>query len=268
MLEEVNTCYPAKVVSFDAVTQTVSCKLSIETYFTDRRLSYTKMNAPLLIDVPVHTLQGGGWSITFPIKEGDDCLVLFAQRGYDHWLYSGAQETGLIDGQPTADHLRAFSIRDAICLVGIKPIPSAIQNYSSEDVELRNTDRSQRVVLKANGDIEMITGTNINVNANVVNINSKEANVVADKVDVQSQTTKIKGTDVTVDCPLTKFTGAIQVAGGISMGGGAKTAICDIKGNLQVQGSGTMTGDFVAAGKSVSTHTHNDAEGRPTSPPN
>lgn len=279
MLDEVNTCYPAKIESFDPVTQTCTATLSIEDYFTALDEGYTKQLAPLLIDIPVYSPQGSGWSITFPIKKGDDCLLLFAQKGYDQWLYSAAQETGLIDGIPTAEHYREYSLRDAMCLVGIRPIPSAIKDYSADDVDIRNADRTQRITLRANGDIELDTTTNVSVKANTVNVNATTTNVVSDNVKVQAKDAKVTADTAMVTCPNTKFMGNITVSGvvncsGLSMGGAGKSAgVAEIIGTVNITGQTSMngglvaSGDVISMGKSLSTHIHTGNMGSPTSPP-
>ena len=245
-LSEVNTCYPAKVVSYNPETQIAQCVLQVEDYYTGLDYSFRKQGAPVLVDVPVMTMQAGGFMMTFPVKAGDDCLLLFAQKGYDHWLYSGASETGLVDGRPTPDHYRAFDLSDGICIVGLRPIPRAIPNYNPNDAELRNEANNQKIVLKASGDIEIITGNNVNITAQEI---TAKANLV------------------TVNAPMTKFTGSIEVAGNISMGGGTRSGVCDIKGVLQVSSSGTFQGDVVAQGTSLHGHQHTGNAGQPTSPP-
>lgn len=258
---DINTCYPAKIESYDPVTQMATCRIQVEDYYTGLDYSFRKQDASLLIDVPVMIPQAGGWMLTFPIKAGDDCLVLFAQKGYDHWLYSGASETGLLGGRPTPEHYREFDLRDAICIVGIRPIPRAIPNYNPEDCELRNEGLTHRLTLKANGDIEMHTDTDIKVTANKVSVDAKaEVTVKAPSVKVDTDMLEVKS-------PMSKFSGSITVGGGISMGGGARNNVCDIKGIMRVTGTGTFQGDVTAMGKSVATHTHTGNQGAPTSPP-
>ena len=252
-LSEVNTCYPAKVVAYDPSTQIAQCVLQVEDYYTGLDYSFRKQEAPVLVDVPVMTMQAGAFMMTFPVSVGDDCLLLFAQKGYDHWLYSGASETGLLNEQPTPDHYRAFDLSDGICIVGLRPIPRAIPNYNPEDAELRNEANNQKIVLKANGDIEILTESKLNITAQEVNVKAPTVNVESDMVTVKS--------------PMTKFTGSIEVGGNISMGGGAKSGICDIKGTLKVSGAGDFQGDVVAQGTSVHGHTHIGNSGKPTSPP-
>ena len=266
-IEDFNTCFPAKIKSYNPVEQTCTVMVSVEDYYTGINFSYRKQEAPLLVDVPVHVLQGGGWSLTVPIKEGDNCLVVYAQKGYDHWLYSGLQETGLIDGRPTSEHYREFSIRDALCIVGFNPIPSAIPNYNPDDMEIRNADLSQRITLKKSGSIEVHTTMDVIVTAENVTSTSKTATVTAPKTKIIADET------VEVLSPLTTFSGNIKVGGSILMGGAKKGSVCELNGTLKMNGDMESTGgatfasDVTASGKSVSTHTHKDAEGRPTSAP-
>lgn len=252
--EDINTCYPAKIVSYDPATQMATCKIQVEDYYVGIGYSYRKQEAPLLVDVPVMIPQAGGWMLTFPVKEGDDCLVLYAQKGYDQWLYSGASETGLIGGRPTAEHYRAYDNRDAICIVGLRPVPRAIPNYNPDDMELRNESLTHRMTFKANGDIEVHTDTDVNI--------------TAQNTTITSPNVKVKSDLVTVDAPMTKFTGSIQVGGNIGMGGAGRSNVCMLDGLIKVTGTGTFDGEVTAKGKTVSAHTHTDAEGRPTSTPN
>jgi len=246
---DVNTCYPAKVISFDPVTQTISCKVSVEDYYTDLSYDYTKQPAPVLTDVPVVLQQGGGWDITFPIKPDDDCLLLFAQKGYDHWLYDDLQESGMVDGIPASDQYRHFDIRDAVAIVGLRPIPRAIKNYNNDGMELRNEARTQRITFNSNGTIDVSTTADVNVHC--VN-----ASVSA------SKTALITTPDMTIDSPITKLTGNLSVAGSLNVaGGGAKASESVITGNFKLNGNmtatGTLTGsDCIGGGKKLKSHTH------------
>lgn len=160
-IADINTCYPARVVEFDHERQLASVQLSIEHLITGTDFSFKQVKKALVIEAPVQFPQGGGYDITFPVKEGDDCLVLFTQRGYDHWLYSDKQEAGLINGAPSPDHRRMFSAQDALVLVGFRPIPKAIKNFSTDGMDIRSEDKTQRISLKDNKDIEVETTGNI-----------------------------------------------------------------------------------------------------------
>ena len=68
---------------------------------------------PPLLNCPVIILGGGDASLTFPIKKGDQCLLLFNDRDIDNW-FKGAPNT-----TPLASD-RLHSLSDGIALVGLK----------------------------------------------------------------------------------------------------------------------------------------------------
>ncbi|MDR8345712.1 hypothetical protein FPK41_22485, partial [Acinetobacter baumannii] len=67
------------------------------------------VNLPLLVDVPVVFPRGGGCTLTFPVKPGDECLVIFADRCIDFWWQSGGIQ------EPVDERMHDFS--DAFCIV-------------------------------------------------------------------------------------------------------------------------------------------------------
>ena len=66
---------------------------------------------PLLLDVPVFVLQGGGAFIEFPVEVGDRCLVLFNDREIDNWWIS---EQVVLTNTP-----RKHDLSDGFALIGI-----------------------------------------------------------------------------------------------------------------------------------------------------
>lgn len=170
-----NTSYPAKIVSFDPVTQTATIKVCIERVYNGLAGKNKLVDFPLIDKVPVHFPQCAGWSMTFPIKAGDDCLAMFAQRGYDHWLYEGKDVAGYrkVEGaeylQP--QHLRENAISDALAIVGFNPVVDTIPNFNGESPEWRNTSRGQRITLNANNDVEIYTPSQVIINAPLTVIN-------------------------------------------------------------------------------------------------
>ena len=65
---------------------------------------------PLLQNVPVYTMQGGGIHVSFPIEIGDECSVFFADRDVSNWKACG--------GQQRPAHSRRHSLADGFALVG------------------------------------------------------------------------------------------------------------------------------------------------------
>ena len=164
---DINTSYPARIVSFDAITQTATVKLVIERFFSDLDNKYVVIPTEELVDVPCHFPRGGGYSITMPVKVGDECLVFFAQRGIDHWLYEGKEETGGLLGRPSPQHKRRYDRSNALALIGfsagILESISTIADFNIDAIEIRNADRTQRISLDITSkDISIVTDTNLN----------------------------------------------------------------------------------------------------------
>jgi hypothetical protein len=88
---------------------------------------------PLLQDVPVVTLGGGGWTLTFPIQVGDECLVIFTDTPLDVWLQNGGTGNAPISQ-------RRHSLSDAVAIVGWRSTPRGLANYSTTSAQLRNDD--------------------------------------------------------------------------------------------------------------------------------
>ena len=156
MLDQVRTCYPAQIISFDAGKQTATVKLSMERIFSDLQAFYKSEDRQVIEDVPVYFTEAGDYCITVDVKEGDDCLVWFAYRGYDHWLYDGKQKAGLDEqGFPYHYMERVNDISDAFVTTGFRPIPHAIPNFQKNALEIRNKSRGQRVTLFESGNINI-----------------------------------------------------------------------------------------------------------------
>lgn len=187
-----NTCYPARIVSFDVLTQTATVKPVIERFFSDLEKDFETIEAKELVDVPCHFPKGGGHSITMPVSVGDDCLVFFAQRGIDHWLYEGLEVTGGLLKRPSPQHKRRNSQSDAIALIGfgsgiLTESPKVIEDFKPNAIEIRNVDRTQRVTLDVDSkNIEVVTdadvsssSTNATVTATTL-ITLKAPNIIID----------------------------------------------------------------------------------------
>ncbi len=119
------------IKSFDASNQTAQATINYQKtiYFQDpvtgvfqsQYLNYAPASGPVII------LGGGGGHLTFPISSGDSCLILFNDRDFDTWFQSQAGQPAV--PVPTA---RMHSFSDAIILVGINNIASAISSYDNQ----------------------------------------------------------------------------------------------------------------------------------------
>lgn len=159
---------PARILKYYPENQTADITLCAEQVYSNYEGSLKNQKRIPILGVPVHTASGGGWALSFPIAEGDTCLVTFSQVGYDHWLYLDRDTGGTLLGQPSPQLRRSFNEDDGFVMVGFNTMPRVLQNVSSSDSEWRNTDKTQLISLKSNGSIEIKSGTLVTIDSNVI----------------------------------------------------------------------------------------------------
>ncbi len=129
-----NCHHIATIQSFNALTQTAKATINYKkTYFQPDLLGVLQpvlKSYPIIVDAPVVSLGGGGYSLTFPISSGDECIVMFNDRDFDVW-FAGSSNAAV-----ATPRLHAFT--DAMLLVGVRSLKNVILNYSEDGIELRN----------------------------------------------------------------------------------------------------------------------------------
>jgi len=125
-----------KVFSFDQAKKTAQIQILFKT-----KANSVYKSVPLLVDVPVFTLQGGAGSVQMPIAAGDDCLVLFSDRDIDSWFLTGSESA------PTTP--RCHDLSDAIALVGLNSRVSTLPSYDT-NVNI-NIPSTKKLVVKSTG---------------------------------------------------------------------------------------------------------------------
>lgn len=159
-LKDLHTSIPGIVESFDAEKQLASVQPAIKRIFITRDGDteiLTPSDLPILINVPVIFPRGGGFSLTFPVKKGDECLLTFCERSIDNWHNTGKIQV------PGAR--RFHSLSDATAFVGISSLTNKIPDYSTIGVQIKKDDGSVSITIKDDGDIEMISPTKVFVDA-------------------------------------------------------------------------------------------------------
>lgn len=164
-LKELHTALPAEIVDYDADSQLASVQPTIKRIFTSTDDSGTFLkpsDLPVLINVPVMFQRGGGYSLTFPVKKGDECLLIFCERAISDWYLNGGVST------PTTK--RFHSLNDAVAIVGLSSQPNIIPDCSADDVQLKKDDGTVHITIKENDDIDFVTPQKVNVTADSLNL--------------------------------------------------------------------------------------------------
>ncbi len=130
---------PGIIQSFDPDAVTAVVQPAIKGSERDESGAEVSVNLPLLVDVPVVFPRGGGCTLTFPVKAGDECLVIFADRCIDFWWQSGGIQ------EPVDERMHDLS--DAFCIVGPQSQAKKIGGISTSAVELRSDDGETKLSL-------------------------------------------------------------------------------------------------------------------------
>lgn len=218
-LKDLHTAMPGIVETFDAEKQLATIQPAIRRIFVTRdgeKEILVPSDLPILINVPVIFPRGGGFSLTFPVKKGDECLLIFCERSIDNW-----HETGKIK-VPGAR--RFHSLSDATAFVGLSSIPNKVPNYDDTNVQLKKDDGSVYIAIKEDSSLDINADNNINATsgANIVaqceNLNAtanSSATVTAPTITVNGETTINGNLTVTgtVVAPTVQAATSLTVAG-------------------------------------------------------
>lgn len=145
VLTQVWTSLPGYIVDYDASTNTATVQLGVQGQLAAPNQEPQSVNYPVISDVPVIFPRGGGCTLTFPVKAGDECWVSFACRSIDGWRQSGGIQP---PGSP-----RRHALSDAVCFVGVMSQANKIGSISPSTAQLRSDDGSTYVELDPIGQV-------------------------------------------------------------------------------------------------------------------
>ena len=148
---------PGIIQSYDPDEMTVSVQPAIREHVVMDWNKVSTIEIPLLIHVPVVFPRAGDFIITFPIKPGDECLVVFGDRAMDAWWQSGGIQNP-IEG-------RVHDLSDGYCILSPSSQPKKVSNLSTNSIQIRNLSGTSFIEITENHDINMVTTGNINVSA-------------------------------------------------------------------------------------------------------
>lgn len=152
------------VTKFDPAKMTCEVQPTIQGQIRDEFGVTSWVTLPLLLDCPVVFPSGGGFTLTFPIKEGDECLVVFSSRCIDSWWQSG--------GVQVQAEMRMHDLSDGFVIVGPRSQTKLLPAISANDVQLRNEDGTSFVSITPSGEVKVtapiitVTGE-VTVNGNL-----------------------------------------------------------------------------------------------------
>lgn len=102
----------------------------IKTFYSDQQNADIQIDGyPLISGVPVSFIFGGDFSIQVPVKEGDDCIVLFCDGDLDNWV----EGKGYVPAYSQDKH----GLNGAVALVGITNLNNKVSDYIKDGVRVK-----------------------------------------------------------------------------------------------------------------------------------
>jgi hypothetical protein len=142
-----HTCFPAKVLAYDAAAQTVDVEPQLMRELEDDEGALVYERLPTLYDVPVQFPRAGGWYFGLPPQPGDFVEIQCAEQSTLAWRDTGVvSEPGI--SQP-------HGLNGCIAKPGWYPDTQKIPNLSTTDLVIGKVDGSASIRIKADGSVTL-----------------------------------------------------------------------------------------------------------------
>ncbi|HEI9834005.1 TPA: translation initiation factor IF-2 [Serratia marcescens] len=220
IMSNLRVALPGIIQSFDPETVTCVVQPAVKGYESDDAGKKSSLSLPLMVDIPVIFPRGGGITLTFPVKAGDECLLVFADRCIDFWWQNGGVQEP-VDG-------RMHDLSDAFAIVGPQSQAQKISGVSTSTAQLRTDDGAAFIELDPS--------------SHAVNVTTPG------KLTASAQ----GGTEI--NAPEIVLNGNVTINGNLSQGMG------DGGGTATMLGPVNVTNDVNAGGISLQTHKHGGVE--------
>jgi hypothetical protein len=154
------TALPAIVESYDPTKLTITAQPVIKINFRSAAGTFSWVDMPLLIDVPVVFPSAGGLSITLPLAKGDEVLVVFASRCIDGWWEQG--------GVQLPPELRFHDLSDGFAIPGPRSQVRLLSGVSATNLQIRTEDGSAFIEITPAGKVTInVPAEGLTINGNV-----------------------------------------------------------------------------------------------------
>lgn len=215
----------------DATTQTVTVQVAIQerVRVTSKLPGAAWMDIPPIIKVPVVLPRGGGYSLTLPLKKGDEGLLIFCDTCFDLWWKYGqtnapkASNASAPSGTQKQLEVRRHYLHDCGFHPGMWSQPHVLSNYSATSMQLRSDDGASTIDVTSAAVTITAPKTVVNVTGNVEVMASKATVTTTGDVDVTaSGHVNVTGSSVVLG-PATTIDSRIflnHTHSGVTTGGG------------------------------------------------
>lgn len=168
-LTDARVATPAFLVEdLNVATQTATVQIAIQERV--RTASGAQWwDIPPITNVPIILPRGGGYSVTLPLKKGDEGMLVFCDTCFDNWWVNGqtsapkATNVASASGSQTQFEVRRHYVHDCGFMPGMWSQPNVLENYSAGSLQIR-TDDGNTIVDVAESGVRITGGTVVAAN--------------------------------------------------------------------------------------------------------
>lgn len=154
VLKDVHTMLPGQIINFDPVEQLADIQPQLK-----RNINGELINLPVLSKVPIRFLKSGDFTITFPLKEGDEVALYFIERSIDNWLEDG--------GLQSPNDTRKFDLSDAYAVPVLYSQAQKIEDFDPDNMVIKSTNGNAKITIKTTGKVIIDTSAGATINGNL-----------------------------------------------------------------------------------------------------
>lgn len=197
-LSMLQTAMPGIVTAVDLEALTASVQPAIKERIEHEDGATEWVQLPVLLDCPIVFPHAGGASLSFPVKAGDEVLLIFASRCIDGWWANSGVNPPL--------EYRMHDLSDGFCVPGVWSQPRRIKGVPADCAELRSDDGEARVSLNPGSHlISLVTSGNL------------QATVTGEQMTAEvSGNASIKASRIVLDAPDVLCTGNFTAKGNVT----------------------------------------------------
>jgi hypothetical protein len=180
-LADTRCASPAYLAEDLAATGEQTCTVQIAIQERVRTNAGAKwMDIPPITHVPIIVPRGGGYSLTLPLKKGDEGLLIFCDTCFDYWWKYG--QAASATGTQKQLEVRRHHVHDCGFLPGMWNQTNLLSNYSAASMQLRSDDGSVVIDLSVANGVTITTGAKLTV-------------VATGEIDLTGSAVKLMGKD-------------------------------------------------------------------------
>lgn len=155
------TALPGYIDTVDLSKMTCSVQLGIQTSLRDPKGNITWNSPQIVTNVPLIFPNGGGFTLTFPVKRGDEVLVVFSSRCIDSWWVSGGKDNQQIN-------MGMHGVSDGFAIFGPRSQPHLLPSISATTVQLRTEMGDTFVEITDNKVVNIAAPNGVNITGDTV----------------------------------------------------------------------------------------------------